>query len=441
MKKTVLVIAAVAAFMIGSSDLFAQGKWGADSAECVKYMSYYKEYYKQKAYDEATPNWRKAYEICPATASQNMLIDGTTLVRRLINANNSNPEYRAALIDTLLTLHDTRAEYYPNYAVAAYNNKGIDLSNYVKTDYARLYNEYEKIIANNGDRTRPTILLFDLHAAIDYYQQGGVGAEAVINAYQRNMALIDELPTRNDAEAEQNEQIKNDMGNLFAASKVASCENLVEIFTPRYEANPDDVAVLSSIIQTMVLTEGCTSSDLFLNAVTKMNELEPSASASYFLFKLHSDRGNINEAIDYMDAAIASNESDSISDASWGYELAVYCFKNGRTAKAMEVAGKVAEASEEYKGRAYFLMGTIWATTTCGGDEIAKRAPYWVAVDYMNKAKAADPSLTNEVNMNIASYTVYYPAAADAFMYDLTNGQSYTVSCNGMRATTTVRTQ
>jgi hypothetical protein len=36
---------------------------------------------------------------------------------------------------------------------------------------------------------------------------------------------------------------------------------------------------------------------------------------------------------------------------------------------------------------------------------------------------------------------VYFPETAEAFMYDITKGQSYTVVCGGMRATTTVRTR
>ena len=40
----------------------------------------------------------------------------------------------------------------------------------------------------------------------------------------------------------------------------------------------------------------------------------------------------------------------------------------------------------------------------------------------------------------IGQYSAYFPQAAEAFMYDITNGQSYTVSCGGLRATTTVRT-
>jgi hypothetical protein len=33
----------------------------------------------------------------------------------------------------------------------------------------------------------------------------------------------------------------------------------------------------------------------------------------------------------------------------------------------------------------------------------------------------------------------YYPEASEIFMYDLSAGQSYTVTCGGMSAFTTVR--
>ena len=86
-------------------------------------------------------------------------------------------------------------------------------------------------------------------------------------------------------------------------------------------------------------------------------------------------------------------------------------------------------------------MGQIWGTTACGGDEIEKRAHYWVAVDFLQKAKNADASLADEANRMIAQYSRYYPQTAEAFMYNFTDGQSYTVNCSGMTATTTVRTQ
>ena len=439
MRKVTLVFAIFAALFLGNN-LFAQGKYGADSAECIKYLSYYKEYYKQKAYDEAVPSWRKAYSICPATSSQNLLIDGTTLVRRLITKNAKNAQYKQALIDTLLTLHDTRAQYYPKYAVTAMNNKGTDMSNYIKDDSKRLFDGYEQIIEANKDQTKATLLLFDLQAVIDLYSQGQVDAETVINIYQRNNDILESMNPKNDAETEQNSHVKNDMGSLFAASKVASCDELIALYTPRYEADPDNLALATSIVKTMNITDDCNSNDLFLKAVTTMYKLEPSAASAYYLYKLHAAKSNVDDAIRYMEEAINSEETDAEKDNEYKYELATFCFKNGQNIKAYENASAVAESSTTLNGKAYFLIANIWGAVRCGGDEIAKRAPYWVACDYLNKAKAADPTLAEEANRMIGQYSAYFPQAAEAFMYDITNGQSYTVSCGGLRATTTVRT-
>ena len=440
MKKLVFVILTISAMFL-TGNLFAQGKYGADSAKCITNLSFYKEYFKQKNYDEALPSWRNAYKFCPPTANQNMLIDGTTLFRRLISQNARNAAYRAALVDSLMTLHRTRAQFYPKYAVTAYNNMGQDMFNYIKDNPKRLYDGMEFIITNNKFESRPSFLLFDLQAAIDLFQAGQLDAETVINTYQRNNDLLEQIKPANDAEAEQAAGVKKDMGSLFATSKVASCETLIELYTPRLAADPDNLQLAQSIVKTMSMTEDCDNNDLFLKAVTTMNKLDPSASSSYYLSRLHGARGNYAEAVSYLESAIAGLEAGDSKTADWTYELATLCFKSGDSAHAFEYANKVAAESETLAGKAYFLIGNIWGSTRCGGDEIARRAPYWVACDYMNKAKAADPSLTDEANRYISQYSVYFPETAEAFMYDITKGQSYTVVCGGMRATTTVRTR
>ncbi len=440
MKKITLVILTLSAMFLGTNG-FAQGKYGADSAKCVTNLSFYKEYFKQKNYDEALPSWRQAYHFCPPTANQTMLIDGTTLIRHLIQKNARNAAYRKALVDSLMTLHETRANNYPSNAQTTYNNMGQDLHNYVKDNNRRLYDGFEFIIGRVQEKVRPTTLLYDLQAAIDLFQAGELDAESVINTYQRNNDLLEKMSPASDAEKTQVASVKNDMGSVFAGSKVASCENLIDLYTPRLAADPDNLQLAQAIVKTMSMTENCDNNDLFLAAVTTMNKLDPSASSSYYLSRLHGARGNYAEAISYLESAIAGLEAGDTKAGDWTYELATLCFKNGDSAHAFEYASKVAAENEALAGKAYFLIGNIWGSTRCGGDEISRRAPYWVACDYMNKAKAADPSLTDEANRYIGQYSVYFPETAEAFMYDITKGQSYTVVCGGMRATTTVRTR
>ena len=64
-----------------------------------------------------------------------------------------------------------------------------------------------------------------------------------------------------------------------------------------------------------------------------------------------------------------------------------------------------------------------------------------MAVDYLVKAKNADPTLADTVNPLIAQYSKYFPDQAEAFMFKVLDGDSYTVSCGGLTEATKVRTQ
>ena len=440
MKKIVLLISIAAMALLGSSAVSAQGKFGPDSAECIKYLSYYTEYYKQKNYDSALPNWRKAYNVCPPTARYSLLSDGTTLLKRVLQ-KQKDPVYRKALVDSIMNIYDQRIQYWPKYAVTSYNNKATDMYNFVKDDPKSLYEVLSTTVKELGPKTRADVFLFQLSTAVDLYKDNQLDAESVINVYENAVANFAQMTAKNDTEKRSNESKLADIEGLFITSQVASCENLITLFTPRYEAAPQDVELAKNIVRMMGITEGCTDNDLFLNAITLMHTSEPSHVSAYNLYKLNSSRGDIDAAIRYMEEAIAYEESDAATDANYNYELAAFCFKNGKNAAAYAAAQNAVNLDESLAGKAYMLMGTIWGSVACSGNDIEQRAKYWVAVDYMNKAKNADPALAEDANNLIRQYAAYYPQTAEAFMYDVTDGQSYTVSCGGMRATTTVRTQ
>ena len=410
---------AAAMMTIGSVSLFGQGRYGADSAECVKYLSYYKEYYKQKNYDDALPNWRKAFKICPPSANQTMLVDGTTLIRQLINKNKSNSVYKDALVDTLIRIHDLRAENFPKYATTAINNKGLDMVNYLQDEPKALYDGLKSVISANKENSKPQFFLFLFNAACSLYESGVLTSDDVLNDFGVAMSYMDKMPANDDTQ-----KIRTDIENLLATSNVASCENLIALFQPRFDATPDDLSLVTNIVKVMGSTEGCTDNDLFFNAANKMHELDPSSSSAYFLYKLYAGREDIDNAIKYMEEAIAAEDTDAAQDAQYYFELATFCYKNSSNAKAFEGAMKAAELDSSLAGKCYLLIGSIWGSQVCPGNEIEKRAPYWVAVDYLVKAKNADPSLAEDANKLIAQYSQYFPQTAEAFMYNYNKGDS-----------------
>ncbi len=441
MKKIVLLISVAAMALFCSSKLSAQGKYGPDSTECIKYLSYYTEYYKQKNYDSALPNWRKAYSLCPPTARYSLLSDGTTLIRNLINKNQNNPVYKQQLVDSLMTIYDQRVEFWPKYATSSLNNKALDMYNYMKDEPKKLYEGLTDVVTKIKDKTRPNIFLFQINTAVDLYKDGLLDPESVINVYESAVAYLAQVTPKNDVEKRSIDKTIEDIESLFITSQVASCENLIALFSPRFNADPENLDLAKNVVKMMSKTEGCTDNDLFLNAVTVMYKKEPSHTSAYYLYKLYAGRSDVENAVKYMEEAISSEESDAVADANYLYELATFAFKNGNNAKAYASAQKAAELDASLAGKAYMLLGTIWGSVVCSGNDIEQRAKYWVACDYMNKAKAADETLAEDANNLIRQYAAYFPQTAEAFMYDVTDGQSYTVSCGGMRATTTVRTQ
>ena len=428
---------------LSSTSVFAQGKYGADSANCIKYLSFYKDYFKKKSYNEALPNWREAFKRCPPTANQTMLVDGTTLMRKLISQNSKNPVYREKLVDSLMMIHDIRIANYPKYAVTARNNKGLDLANYVQNDPERLYKEYGEIIAGNKTKTKPTILLFYFDSAVELYKNGSLDEEEIIGVYEGCMELLSKMDPKDAADKEMVDDMKLKIEELFASNNIADCDKLIELYTPKFEADPQNIELAEKIVRFMSAADGCTDNALFISAATSIHKSNPTHASAYTLYKLNASTGKSAEAVKYLQEAIDREDSDAAQDAEYYYELAVYNFKCGNNLAAEQAAKKVIPlaTTSEIKGKTYMLIGTIWGGVRCDGNDIAKRAPYWVAVDYFERAKAADPELAAEANKRINEYKKYYPLTADAFMFGVNDGETYQVSCGGFKANTTVRTQ
>ena len=438
MKKLAIFFLAFAA----TFPALAQSKYGSgqDSVDCITNLSYYKEYLKQNNMADAIAPWRKAVALCPPAASQNMFIDGGKLLRWQYN-QAKDAGRRAAVLDSLMLIHDIRVAHYPKYAVTALNNKAIDIINYKwrSNDPRALFDGFKNIVAVTGPSSQPVVFATYMKTAADLYKDGILDAETVMDTYNNIAGYIDSALKENpDA---QMLSAKQDVETILGECGVASCDNLIEVFTPQYEAKPDDKATLSTIVK-LLGNNDCLDNDLYLSAVEKLHAIEPTANTAYFLYKLYSSRDQLDEAAASLLDAIDLCGDDTKTAADYCFELGTFYYKKmQQNADAANAALKAIELNEAIAGKCYLLLGTIWGCMKCSGNEIDSRAQFWVAVDYMNKATAADPSLESEASSLSAQYRKYFPQQADAFMYDAVDGNSYTVSCSGLRATTTVRTQ
>lgn len=439
MKNLHFVVLMVAFFLAPGSDLVAQGRYGKDSADCVRNLSFYQDYAKQNNFKEAYPFWRDAMLYCPPTASQNLYINGVKIMKYMID-NTADPVLRQKRVDTLLSLYDIRLENYKVDRGSVYAFKAYDVLTYMSKNQEAIYKAFQEAVMAGRDRTAAHTMITALQKAVDVYQAGKITDEQLITVYNKMVEFAD-LQLKANPNDEQVQKMRQDMEHLFGASGAASCDKLVAMFSPAFKANPKDKDLIIRIVKLMGMNN-CTKNDLYYQAVEAYHNIDPSAGSAFALGRMYLAKGEPEKAVQYYKQAIGSAEISQEEKSQYLLELGTIYLKELNNPTLAIQSVKQALAIEPNDAKAYMILGNIWAAQRCStGDEIAKKAVFWVAVDYFTKAKSMDPSLTEEANRFINNYSQYFPEQKDAFMYDLSDGNSYTVNCNGLTEQTRVRTR
>ncbi|MDR2585074.1 MAG: hypothetical protein LBC84_02475 [Prevotellaceae bacterium] len=435
--------------LIGPSLVAQPGKYGdgPDSTECRIKLSFYYSYVRSGDVMAAVPSWRTAVALCPRTASQFPYSDGQTIIKTLLKQPEIEAEHRVGLIDSLMLMYDIRIQYYPSHpvngpmanAISALTNKIIDMGVYMPDAKEKRMAELEKLLSMAGASTITPMLARYMELTGVLFTEGKRTADDVMDAYERLSAILDIKESENP-ENEEIFSIRQMIENYLFSTGVATCENLIELFTPRFEANPDDLELVSKIASMLTYAE-CTTSDLYLKAVTALNKLAPSYQTAKYLSIVHTTKNEFTTAIKYLQEAIDSPDIPTLEKGKCLVDQGVLYYKLNNIGRAMAAANAAIAASPTARGKAYMLMANIWAGQRCGDNDIEKRAVFWVAVDYLAKARAADPSCAQEADRLASQYRQWFPLQEDAFMYDLIEGSSFVVSCGSLRETTTVRTR
>jgi tetratricopeptide (TPR) repeat protein len=416
---------------------WSQGKFGSDSATCVTNLSFYRDYAMQEKYKEALPYWRKALQICPPAASQNLYIDGIKIMKYLID-NTKELKLRQARIDSLFMMYDRRVTNFKVNKGNVYRAKAYDVVQYMKNDEVAIFKAFETAVMAGGSKTEARTMIDAMNAALTLYNSKRLPANTFMEFYNKLRAFAD-LQAKEKPDDAQAKQLPTDLENLFVASGVASCDKMIAMYEKEFQAASNNKEVVSRIMQMLGLNK-CTNNELYYRVVEAYHRLEPSAGSAYTVGKIYILKNNMTNAVKYYKEAVARSTPGK-DKAKYLAELGTIYMRefNDRT-QALHCAKQALE-NDAKNGRACLLRGMIWATEECGGNDIAKKAKYWLAVDYAVKAKNLDPALTAEANQYINAYSQYFPEQSDAFMYDLVDGNSYEVKCNGMSERTKVRTR
>ncbi|MCL2739014.1 MAG: hypothetical protein FWE30_06170 [Bacteroidales bacterium] len=442
MKTTRVFLFLVGMLLLGGPALVAQsGRYGtgADSTTCIHNLSFYRQYVLSNDLASAVSPWRVVLAVCPREASIRPFVDGELIINMLMQEPGVTQERQAQLVDTLMLMYDIRVRHHPTSAQTALLKKVFDLQRFRPEQEELRYSVVEEYLSFTGDNADVDALMMYMDLTRKFYVDEKRSAEELMDAFTRTMGILE----KREAQTGKSEQIDNAKvftENILITSGVATCENLIALFTPRFEANPDDLSLVGKIVA-MLNNADCGSSALFLQSVTALNRLDPSYRTAYYLYRLHISRGEMDMALRYLLENVDSADIPADEKGVNLIDLGVLYLRSGNSVRAMDAARRAMELNPAVRGRAFMLMASIWAGLRCGENDIEKLAPFWVAADFAERAKAADPSLTEEANRLIAQYRQYFPLQEVTFMYDIMDGSSYTVVCGSFRETTTVRTR
>ncbi len=396
------------------------GSTPEDSLTCLENTSLYKEFYKQKNYVDARGPWAKAVAVCPKS-SKNLYIKGATMYKNFI-AKEKDEAKKLLLVDTLMWIYDTRIVNYGQKGNVL-GRKGVDLARFDKSKAKEAYDMLAESFELEGNKSKKAVIT-------TYYQI----AEKLVKKKELETTVLFELFPKLQAvivhniQSAKSEADKSKWLNVAAIceqifSKYAGCPELLEIYTPKFEANPTDTNVLVQIIAFFSKSD-CTSEELFLKASMSLDKIKPSAISKFGIGRSLLKKERFSEAIGYFKQAAELSETKVGKINSYKY-IALTQFNLKKYASAKSYALKMI-ALDPNNADGYMIIGDayMYGSRTVGENSCEQAGGYWAAPAKYAKAKALNPELASKANKKIASCKEQYPKKADCFFYNIVDGQT-----------------
>ncbi len=414
-------------------------KWGTDSVRSVQEISLYREFFKQKNFDDAIRHWRYVFKNAPGARKQTY-IDGVKMYESFIKKHKEDKEKRKLLSDTLMMIYDQRIKCYGEKGNVL-SRKGMAMYKYRYGTKEDLHNVLDEAIRESGNASKYYVLYPYLLTAVEIMKkEEKLTKEEVLKKYQNVAAILDHNtdPANKSKNAEkyaaQREKI-----DVLLKEIITNCDDAKAVFAKRYVEEPDNEKLLQSIFDLLKNTK-CTDDPIFLEVTMKLFEKQQKSNLAYFISKKVGEQGQHQDAINYLKKAIELEE-DANTKANYYLELAsIYSSKLGDYGSARSQALKAAETKSGW-GDPYLFIGDLYASSgkKCGpGTGFESQVVSWVAVDMYLKAKSVDPSISDKANNKIAIYRGFFPTKEDIFFRGLKEGDPYTVAC-WINKSTTIR--
>ena len=439
MNKQIYTLGVLAALALAGGAHAQGGKYGTtpeDSVTCVQSLSLYQEFFNQgKNYADAYGPWTAAMRTCPAS-SKKMYVDGNIMLKNFI-AKEKDAARKQLLIDSLYLVHDRRIDNFGEQAFVL-GRKGQDMTMYSPDDCKGAHDVLLQAIELGGDRSEDVTLSAYYSVLNCLYGKDEVTKDHMLNEYVRIMAIIEKNLARDMKESERSYWVtaRDNVNTLFF--KVAECTDIGRIVDVMLKERPDDKELNSRLLRILTSKE-CTEEKVYLPLAERVHRDDPSPESAYSLAMYLIKRNDLAGGGRYLKEALdlCGNCPDR---AKFLLKLAQVSYAMGNSSTARGYANQVLQL-EPRNGEAMIVVGDAISAQAGDCDVPQKWGVYWLAYDHYQRAKSQDASVADKAGDRMARAAAHFPSKSDAFFHQLTDAQSFQVTCGGLSESTTVRTK
>lgn len=354
----------------------------------------------------------------------------------------TTPADKEKYVRDLMKLYDEHDQYFPNNGAGNKMKKGLVLfenkigtsqevydlldhafkADYANFKYAKAMYVYFEILVKDFKTGSKGIELQQVFDKYDDLSQKLVEEEdeltnekdGLISKEEAGETLTDREIKRK-AKLENNleifSSIKNDMDNIIL--ELSTCDKLIPFYQKGFDTNKANEQWLKRAADRLE-AKGCDNDPLFSKISEALYKLNPSAEAAEKLAVVEYQRKNTTKALEYFNQA-ADFYKDNTKKANIYYKMASL-FSRSSKSQARTYARKALAVKPSY-GKAYLLIAQLYGSSIndCGGDQFEKRAMYWLAAQYCDKAASADSSIKALANKTAASYRAAAPSKTEIF--------------------------
>ena len=404
-------------------------------SDCELNYSLYREYFKQwksakYSKDNINPqmitSWRFVFNNCP-DFKQTTYVEGVSIIANAFIRNEKDPAVRDKYIDTLIMVYDRRAEYFGAGQLGnIMGRKGNDILKYNAQRYEEAYHALKQAIDLDGNNNESGFIQSYFNTVISMAKAGKIEESAILDEYSRLSEIVDFNINKYTEEANQKEidnftAVKNNLE--IAVQPYANCEDLVRIYQSKFDANPNDVELLTKIAETLEKRK-CDDSPLYLAVAVNLHKINPSPESAYLIGKKYISEKDYTKATTYLSQAVNSENT------GWAHQAYIYLAQIMNMNKNYEqgrVYARKAYELDKTDGEPFIIIGQSYAASAkdCGTGDFYSKTAYWAAVDQFEKAKSVDPSLAAKANELINGYVYHFPTTESIFFNDYEEGQEF----------------